>query len=245
MMSRCRLILSALALLLSSQLAHADDGYYLMVFGAQSTPKVIRRTHTFAAFVHARGQGTDPAAWSIVNVVTISWMPATLVIHPLDPRPEPGINLDLHSTFAWALRNEARISMWGPYAIGPELFDLAAARAEYLDSGMAREAILDRFRRPHVLDCIHALSGVDPSQGYFLTRFACGDMASYYDLHHFARFILEPCRTHDWVAEQLGVFCYPICRRGFCEVPHSLLPILPPRYRRWEPMLWAPRFREP
>lgn len=233
MMSRSLFILSALLLLSSVQPAKAADRYFLMVFGSQAKPNIVWHAHTFGTFVHARGEGADPAQWTVQQVVTISWMPRTLKLRPFALRPEEGVNLDLEGSFASARDNHACVSMWGPYEICGELFCMAVARAEWLESGMARYKVADRFRRPYVLDCVHSLSGVYTEPGKFLTRLAHGDIAAYFDLHHFERFIIDPSVTHDWVAEQIGVFCHPVRRRAFCEVPPSILPFFYPTYRRW------------
>lgn len=225
----------------ASDASRADDRYYLMVFGSQTHPALVRYTHTYGTFVHVssdESQGTCN-----LEVVTISWLPRSLILHPLSPRPKPGVNLDLISTFNYALCNREMISMWGPYEICPELFCKAVQRKAYLESGQPEYNVVDRIRRPLVLDCIHALSGVDHDPGRLHTRTAYGDIASYFVLHHFGRFIIHPEVTHDWVAERLGVWCYPIWRRGYCEVPRSVLPILPPNYTQRQAPLIRPRFR--
>lgn len=225
-------ILSAAMLLLLAAPARAEDRYFLLMFGWQSKPKQVRHTHTFATFVHARGEGPRGEDWQICEVVTISWMPESLRLRPLLPIARRGVNLDLHSSLDFAVCEGVCISMWGPYEICPALFDMAVARQAYLESGIPREALLNRGRRPDVLNCIQAINGIDHSRGRLHTRFAAGDIASYYDLHHFDPYILQPGLTHDWVGERLGVFLYPIRRRGFCEVPQAFLPIFPPRYSR-------------
>lgn len=230
-MTRLALFLAALLSLVSAQSAWAEDRYFLLVFGAQKHPSQVRYTHTFGTFVHAKGQGEDSARWTIEQVVDISWMPQTQVLHPLRLRAEEGANLDLQGTLGWARCNGLCVSMWGPYEICPELFDLAVDRAAYLESGIPEYNVLDRRRRPLVLDCVHALSGVDPTRGRFHTRLAYGDIASYFVLHHLGGWIRNPCLTHDWVAERLGVFeCSAIRRREYCEIPFSILPLFPPSY---------------
>ena len=191
----------------------------------------MRYTHTFATFVHASGDGDDLSAWMIQEVVDISWLPQTMVLHPLRFRAEEtGINLELPATLRWAKCNGLGVSMWGPYEIRPALFEMACTRANYLQSGAVGYNVVDRRRRPLVLDCIHAVSGIDRSRGSFHTRLAFGDIASYFVLHHFRDSLINPCVPHDWVAERLGAFASPIRRRDYCEIPFSLLPFFSPSY---------------
>jgi hypothetical protein len=234
-----------LALVVSSALAGpapAAERCYLLVFGSQSQPAFVRYTHTYGTFVRACGDGPDPSAW-LLEEVTISWLPRSLVLHPLSPISQEGVNLGLHDTLRYALDNRECITLWGPYEICPELFYKAVRRKAYLEAGKPDYNVVDRIRRPVVLDCIHALSGVDHDPGRFHTRTAYGEIASYFVLHHFGRWIIQPETTHDWLLERLCLGGYPIQRRGYCEEPPSILPILPPNYTQRQAPLIRPRFR--
>src|SRR5262245_46336323 len=60
--------------------APADERYYILVFGSQTTPKLARYTHTWATMVRT---GTLPGrSEPVLEVSTISWMPASLEIRP-------------------------------------------------------------------------------------------------------------------------------------------------------------------
>ena len=41
--------------------ARGGEFYYVMIFGSQSDPKLLRYTHTWATFVRAVGEGPDPS----------------------------------------------------------------------------------------------------------------------------------------------------------------------------------------
>ena len=220
--------------------APAEERYYLLVFGSQTHPAQVRYTHTFGTFVRVCTDGPDSGP---LEVVTISWLPKSLVLHPLSPIPQEGVNLDLPSTLDYVLGNGEVVSMWGPYEICPELFQKAVRRANYLERGRPDYNVVDRIRRPAVLDCIHALSGVDHDPGRFHTRTAYGEIASYFVLHHFGRWIVRPDVTHDWLLDPLRLGSYPLCRRGYCDVPFSVLPLLPPNYTQRQAPLIRPRFR--
>src|SRR5260370_18835252 len=58
------------------------ERYYCLVFSAESTPKLMRFTHTWATVVRVaeREDGGPP----LIDAQTISWLPAAIDIHPLD-----------------------------------------------------------------------------------------------------------------------------------------------------------------
>ena len=92
-----------------------------MVFGSESHPKQLRYTHTWATFIKATGEGTDPNAYALEDH-TISWLPATLEVKVLRPWPEPGVNLDLYQTLRAMYANGESVTMWGPFIVGPEVY---------------------------------------------------------------------------------------------------------------------------
>jgi hypothetical protein len=110
----------------------ASERYYITIFGAQSVPFRARYTHTWATFARTVA---SPSGEQLVEVTTISWMPATLQIRPFAVRPEPGVNLSLADTFAWISSFNGRVSVWGPYEISAERYALALARKAELESG--------------------------------------------------------------------------------------------------------------
>jgi hypothetical protein len=191
-------------LMMQVPMARAQDRYYLLVFSAQHCPNLPRYSHSFATFVHAGTKGLE--------CQTISWLPATLVIRPCAPDPEPGRRLELQPTLAWAKSNDTTISLWGPYQVCPELYEKSLCRIRYLDTHAHYKAI-DFRMRPLALDCIHAISGVDRDPGSLKTGTAHGDEGSYRVLLHLKRWIIDPCHTHDWLLEPLGLACEPLCRR--------------------------------
>src|SRR5436305_11414851 len=93
-----------------------EESYYVMIFGSQSSPKLLRYTHTWATFVRAVGEGPDPSRYAL-QVHTISWLPQTLEVHVWRPWPEPGVNLDLYQTLEVVRTNRESVTMWGPFFI--------------------------------------------------------------------------------------------------------------------------------
>src|SRR5262249_13808283 len=97
-MSRAATIRAALFVLLLiggfAPCVSANEFYYVLIFGSQSHPKQLRYTHTWATFVRAIGDGTDPANYQIY-AHTISWYPASMKVRVWNPFPEPGVNLTL------------------------------------------------------------------------------------------------------------------------------------------------------
>src|SRR4051794_5767347 len=100
--------------------APPNERYYLLIFGSQSRPLRPKYTHSWATTVRVvdNGPGRPPT----VEAYTISWMPATLDIHPLRFKVECGADLDLCTTVREMRKNDERISLWGPYEIGPGLY---------------------------------------------------------------------------------------------------------------------------
>lgn len=108
------------------------EHYYLTVFGSQSVPYRTRYTHTWATFVRTTPLADGGVA---VQADTISWMPATLHIRPSAVRPEPGVNLSLVETLAWAAAVNSRVSVVGPFEIDAGRYARLAARKAELESG--------------------------------------------------------------------------------------------------------------
>jgi hypothetical protein len=53
---------AAVAIILCSwrSSAQANEGYYVLIFGSQSHPKLLKYTHTWATFVRAVGDESNP-----------------------------------------------------------------------------------------------------------------------------------------------------------------------------------------
>jgi hypothetical protein len=196
-----------------------DEHYYLLIFGSQSQPLRPKYTHSWATVVRAVDNvpGQQPA----VEASTISWMPATLDIHPLRFKVECGIDLDLCTTVREMRKNGERISLWGPYEIRPGLYKKLRMQKDFMDSGRVGYQCIDTVgeaRRGTGSDCIHAITDCDARfdrQEYPLSRF--GDRAS----EHMVRQVMErggvidACANHDWLLGPLGIADCPIVRRCY------------------------------
>src|SRR5947209_8788975 len=114
-------ILVVLATMGIAPVARANDQYYMVVFAYQGRPNLARSAHTFATFVKVpEGRDGKPNLSAGVSH-TISWLPASLVVAPLRPRPEAGRNLGLQETLQLAVAQNSDIFAWGPYQIRKEL----------------------------------------------------------------------------------------------------------------------------
>ena len=105
-------VLAAVSLVLVSpgpSLASATERYYVLIFGSQSQPKLLRYTHTWATFIRAVGEGSDPNGYTLYHH-TISWLPQTLEVRVWAPFPEPGVNLDLYETLRAVAMSDQRAS---------------------------------------------------------------------------------------------------------------------------------------
>lgn len=232
------LLPALLLLLILPGAAQADDRYFMLIFGVQSTPDLARFSHTWGTFVKMTGEGPDLDRYKIADSLTISWLPVSLRVRLLEIRPQTGMNLDLHSTMhLYAYELPACITLWGPFEICPELYCKAGRRLNYLESGVPLFNAVDRARRPLVLDCIHALSGVDADPGALHTRSGYGNIASYFCVEHLSRWIIDCDRTHDSLIARLCLDRYPMERRGYGDAPFAILPILPPYYSHRPPLI--------
>jgi hypothetical protein len=192
------------------------EHFYITIFGAQGTPKLPRWTHTWATVVHtSTAQG--PRCNEPFVQHTISWLPATLQVRVLPLRPQPGVNLGLQQTLAWAVSNGERITQWGPYECRPEVYLRFVTQKAFLDSGRIGYQCVDNIgesaRTGDGCDCIHAVTDMDPvirrSRDLF-TRY--GENASRYIVQNLRRrgLLVRPEVIHDRLNGPLGLDGYPI-----------------------------------
>lgn len=210
-------LVAAWVLLFGPHPAEAGERHYMIVFGAQSHPKLPRFTHTFATLVKVTDGPPDCPAPRI-EAYTISWLPRTLVVHPYRCNDEPGVNLTLEATLKWAADNRMRVSEWGPYAIHPGFYWRVYMQYLRIQSGEFRYKAVDiRYRGTLTTDCIHAVSDIDRDhpRGYYDPIIRNGDSAS----RRFVAALYERGRLIDapeaacWLNAALGLDHYPIIHR--------------------------------
>jgi hypothetical protein len=208
--------------------APPGERYFILVFGSQSTPKLPKYTHTWATVVKVTG--CEGSGAHVVEEQTISWLPTSLDIRPLRFRVEPGTNFALNFTIEEMLRHEERVSVWGPYEVGPGLPYRFAVQKAFLESGKIGYQCIDTIgeaaRTGNGCDCIHAVTDMDPlfdRARYPLSYF--GDSASLNVVRQFHTrpIILCPEKDHGWLLPLLGLDKYPIERRTYSgpTVPYS------------------------
>ncbi len=197
-----------------------NEHYYLLLFGSQSTPRLARYTHSWGTVVKATC--VPGLAEPELEVHTISWMPATLDIHPLSFHVEPGVNLTMKRTIEYALCTKERVSLWGPYEIWHGMYHRFVTQESFLASGRIGYQCIDTVgeaaRNGSGSDCIHAMTDIDPffdRQEYPLTRF--GEAATRHVVGQIMTrpIVINPPCTHDWLIGRLGLDQYPIVRRTY------------------------------
>jgi hypothetical protein len=200
--------------------AQAGELYFVIVFATQGDFLPLPRyAHTFATFVKATGEGPWPDRYA-VEAHTISWCPASGDVRVARLGPERGVNLDLSATLRWARSLGAGASRWGPFQVRKELYDRARAQIARLESGAVWYKTIDGGPAPHqVSNCIHAVSDIDADGGPLDTGLAFGDEASYLVARHLARWMIDPCRTHEWVYDRLGLRGLPIRAHTWARPP--------------------------
>ena len=144
--------------------ARGDEFYYVMIFGSQSSPKLLQYTHTWATFIRAVGEGPDASNYELYHH-TISWLPRIARRPDVELLPEPGVNLDLYATLDAVYHDRERVTMWGPFRILPQVYERSLRVKEILDSGQAEYRAISTPRNLLISDCIHAVAAVDPIFG--------------------------------------------------------------------------------
>jgi hypothetical protein len=194
------------------------ERYYVLVFSSQNELKQPRFTHTWVTAVRVveRGPGKPPQ----LEQATISWMPATLEIHPLHLRVEPGINLGLHQTITnVALPNREQMAMWGPYECRPSFYARLVIQKQFMESGRMGYQCIDDLGEAasagNGCNCVHAITDMDPEHGrqeYPLSRYGFAAGKEITRRLRQLDVLLQPEQTHDFLLPLLGLNAYPIAR---------------------------------
>jgi hypothetical protein len=217
------LYLAVCAIALWPASSTAGDEYFLLMFGSQRIPNQPNHSHSFATFVKAcRPDGPcTPGAPVTLESDTISWLPETQEVRIGALLREPGHNFELHETICWALKDDQRVSLWGPYRIDPELYGRAMMQISLLNSGTVNYKALDTGHRPdHVANCIHAVGSVSNGWRRRIASPGWGETASFDLLRSFNPWIIDRDHTEQWVASALCLDKYPIIYRDWGN-PHS------------------------
>lgn len=219
---RTRVLPVACCLLLWPALAQAGECHYLLMFAAQQVPNDPDFSHTFAVFVRASWAGDDPCpANPTLEYHTISWLPANGVVRTLARDPERGRNWDLHESLDLAVRNQGRISLWGPYPVRKEVYCRALQQIGELNKGRIQYKANDAgYRSDEVSNCIHAVSTVVEGPQLRIGSPGWGEIASFLVLKRFRPFLLDET-PHHWIGASLGLGKYPIIYRDRFHGPRT------------------------
>ena len=203
--------------------ARAGETHFVLVFGSQQIPNRPNHAHTFATFVRVRWAGDGPCCGPAqIEAHTISWLPANLKIRTRALLPEPGHNFDLDETLRFVLCDDARVSMWGPYAISPELYCRAEKQIARLNSGRIQYKANDTgFPASRVSNCIHAVSEIIDRPLLIIGSPGWGEVASFMVLTRMRPWILDQDTRHTWVSSALGLDRYPLIYRERIARPAS------------------------
>ena len=136
------ILLAAGAILAGASSSQAEEYYYCMIFGSQSSPKLLRYTHTWATFIRVVGQGPDLGTYQVYSH-TLSWYPASMKVRVLAAKPEPGVNLTLEQTLAAVYANKESVTLWGPFVVTPEVYNRVALG----DTGVDQEGAVGLSER--------------------------------------------------------------------------------------------------
>ncbi|MFO0847701.1 MAG: hypothetical protein U0871_03935 [Gemmataceae bacterium] len=202
----------------------AGERYYMTLFGTQSALYRTSHTHTWATFVRT---AVTPTGEVPVAVDTVSWMPATLDIHPLRLRREPGVNLTLGQTLDWVASFNGKVSAWGPYEIDADRYSRFIARKNELESGAIEyRAIGALTRRGEVSNCGQSFARSSPIVGrrYLQPTPSPGENGTSKLAQRYLKVgaLADDGATHPWLLPVMGADRYPITLRQPGErIPYS------------------------
>ncbi len=217
----------AFLLLLAAPLpTRAGEAYYVAVFASQ-LPEVNRPkyAHSFAVFVRAAGADC-PGGPVTLEHFTISWLPCRGAVQFWALLPEPGRNFGLHETIRLVMAEGEQVYLWGPYRVERELWLRARQQKAHLDSGRVLYKAADTgYPTWRVSNCIHALSDINGDEPRLrIASPGWGVPASRAIARRFERWVLGPQCVECWLAEALGLGCYPIHRLDVDTGRHRLAP---------------------
>src|SRR5262249_25803909 len=118
--------------------------------------------------------------------------------------PVAGVNLSLADSVEWAKSVGSRVTVWGPYRVKKELYEMAAAQSQRLSSRPAEYIVLDtKYRTNGATNCIHAVSDLDASRPILETGTAQGNEASEMVVDHFQPYLVPTQESMDWLLARL------------------------------------------
>ncbi len=204
------------AVLSAANTAQAGARYYMIIFGAQTHPKIPRYTHTFCTIVRI----VDPLPGCSdfrMEAYTISWLPQTMIIHPFRFHAETGHNFTLEETLRWCAQNRMDVSEWGPFAITEDFFCRVYFQFTRFERGEFLYRAIDSPRHDDIrADCIHAVTDIDPYDSRLrYSVLGSGDAVTYKFVRILRRRgrLMDPPENTFWLDAALGLHCYPICHR--------------------------------
>lgn len=206
-------------LVCSARPAVSAERYFAFVFSSQAVPKLPRFTHVWATMLKVGKVELPPDQWTC-QIDTISWFPATLKVHTLRLRPEPGVNLGLHETIAHVQKQHQHVSAWGPFEVPEFIYCEFMTQKARLESGRILYQAIDSLSCPeNVSDCIHSLTDMDRQNGrsaYPLSRFGDDAAAEFVNVVKRRGQFVATGETIEFAYQALGLSCDSITRRG-CE----------------------------
>jgi hypothetical protein len=195
--------------------------FFAIVFGSQSVPKLLWKTHTWATVIKTN-DAPCPAALQVLEHHTISWMPVTTQLRLFALSPEPAKNHGLAETITLMQKGGQRVSEWGPYEVRPRGFRRFLVQKQFLDSGVIGYQGMDNIgeaaHKGNGCDCVHAITDMDPlfDRGtYPLLRL--GDAASRFVVKQFMNrgVVVNPDKTYPELNAQLGLSEFSIVQRTY------------------------------
>jgi hypothetical protein len=203
---------SLVVTLLSATPVAAEVHDYLIVFGADTVPYCVTKTHTFAAVV--RVEERAECSPRVVEITSLSWLPATLKVRGFALRPETGRNVPLQETLRLTVARGARINVWGPYRIRPELAETFKARVATVETCFRYKAACVTSALD-VCDCARSIEEMIGTPRRYMGVFGYGAAAASVIVRSFSPWMVCPEQSHPGVATLVGLDEYPLVRREY------------------------------
>ncbi|MBL8792858.1 MAG: hypothetical protein JNM56_03040 [Planctomycetia bacterium] len=187
-------------------------GNYLIIFSSDTTPYRPTQAHTFAAVVRVAESDDSPP--SIVEVASLSWLPATRQVRALALWCETGKNVPLHETISSYIDDGGKVRMWGPYRVLPELIERFKAHVADVESSYRYKGAC--FLTPsYICDCTRSVEVLVGTAGRYIGVCGYGAAASSHCVREMTPWLIDPAQDHPWVATLLGLDRYPLVRLPF------------------------------
>jgi hypothetical protein len=151
-----------LLLCLAASPAWAEERHFAIVFACQSEPRQARYSHTFLALITVDTPAGKEIEEGALSITTISWLSADRTVKVWAPWSEPGVNLDLPTSFQTVFGHCEKVYAFGPMEITCDAHRRFLEQRTYLEARRRYKAVDVPFPWVRADNCVHAISHAIP-----------------------------------------------------------------------------------